>query len=255
MTDEYIYEYKDDYISNRIKYSTLRDVLFLDSFTYPLIKLSFSDQSSVVYALEHSKIMHFLSELNANVTKLRTVELMKKTSQVVPGVLFLQSTDIPRNLIIRGRNELPQVNKDYYMAMVKGLYDNNSTEEQFTTNMHRVLVNYTPGLSNPKFQLKLFYLLCAKVVQMYKKLRENDVKKFFQGKLANFKKTSEILFPVQSKKTVSAITPTIGDKRETIKEKEEVQSNNNTQKEVPPNKSEGEKKTPQDKERDPDFFK
>jgi len=249
LTEEYLFEIKDDVIANRVNYRNLRDVLFLDSYSYPLIKLNFPDQSSLVYAFEYSKVMNFISQINAVVGKLRSLEPATDSDRIKSNILFLQSTDIPRTLMIRGKAEDAKVNNDLYMNLVEGFYNNTSNEEKALNSMHRILVNYISNTSNSKFQLKLFYLLCAKIVQLYNKLRDAGVRKFFQKKLLKFRETSENLFPTLAKK--GNLSPTAADKKDAIPFKEETSPSNI---EEPKSGEMGDKTTSVEREKEQEFF-
>ena len=148
--------------------------MLLDSLNYPLVKLSFSDQSSVLYAMEMNQIMSFVSELNSNLVRQRKHIGLTLQEDFQPLALLLQSHQMPRNLAIRGRTMSQAIAKDYYTNLVEGFYRNLHDSLLSLSQLHKVMANFFPGYPNPKFHLKFFYLIITQLIKAANGLKDED---------------------------------------------------------------------------------
>jgi Na+-translocating ferredoxin:NAD+ oxidoreductase RnfG subunit len=69
-----------------------------------------------------------------------------------------------------------------------------------------MLVNHYLNLSNPKAQLKLFYLISARIIALYNKLVENQVDQYYARKAAKIQALNESLFNKGKGKTTNQST-------------------------------------------------
>lgn len=138
--------------------------------------------------------MHFVSEINANLAKVRIAHPFAEKEDSQSSVFLLQSGEIPRSIGIRGRSSVKDFSKEYYMSLVEGFYRSNGNDTKSLGLLHRILANHTAQLSNPKFQLKLFYLACAKIIAIQKQLAGRQLNHFYKNRVVKFKAISEDIF-------------------------------------------------------------
>jgi len=146
--------------------------VLLDSLNYPLVKLSFADQSSVLYAMEMNQIMSFVSEVNCNLVRQRRHLGLTFQEDFQPLALLLQSHQMPRNLAIRGRTASQTLAKDYYTNLVEGFYRNLHDSLLSLSLLHKVVANFYPAYPNPKFHLKFFYLIITQLIKSANGLKD-----------------------------------------------------------------------------------
>lgn len=136
FNDQVLYELRDGVVYNmylslyiRVYYTELRDILYLDQYNYPLVKITFNDQSCLLYTMEHSQLMRFISEVNSSVLRLRKNLTDNGTEEFQSNIFILQSTPLNRNLKLKGRQNVANVCKDYYQSIIDFFYKHCNDEE------------------------------------------------------------------------------------------------------------------------------
>lgn len=107
---------------------------------------------------------------------------------------MVQNHPLDKSLKIRGKSLFNTFRQDYFTDLVEEFYRSGEQEDKCKYLVARMLSNFYVGLSHPKLQLKLFYLLCSKVIKYYKLLKDNGVAQYYAAKQAIRAKVEDTLF-------------------------------------------------------------
>ena len=88
------------------------------------------------------------------------------------------------HLTVRGLSQLPGAPAEYYTNLIKNFYDDHKDQSKSLLAAEQMLANMVK-VSNPQFQVKMFYLVCARIIRLTTQLGELGVKRFwvFKDKL------------------------------------------------------------------------
>ena len=171
----------------------------MDILNYPLIKIGFADQSKIIYAIEFDQMMSFISEINSSLLRQKKINDPTSVQDSHHVSMLLQSNPLPRNLSLKGKNEVANVSKDYYISLVEGFYRHLHDSLEGLSLIHKVISNFTSSLPNPKFHLKLFYLIASQLVKAGSNLK--DSRKYCDMRNQRTRILNDILFPQPAKTT------------------------------------------------------
>lgn len=187
----------------------MQELVYLESSLYPVVQLNFSDKSSVVYAIEQSQFMQFISEVYIAVPAGERQKAISSSKLNSLSVLLIQNHGIQRPLRIKGRDLIPNFAQDYFTSLVEDYYRVGESDERNQSIVARLLANFTLGLPNVNLQLKLFFHLCTRVINIYLYLKEKHISEYFQKKTTKRNQMSVVFFkpatsPAHSKKQMQS---------------------------------------------------
>lgn len=169
-----------------------------------MVQLNFADRSSVVYAVEQSQFMRFISELYIAVPAGERKKTLPSNDMNSLSVLLIQNHGIQRHLRIRGRDLVPLFSQDYYTGLVEEYYRIGERDEESQSIVAKLLANFTLDLPNAKLQLKLFFQLCTRIINIHLYLREKNVGEYLSKKTVKRNSLNNAFFkPVSPGKKMS----------------------------------------------------
>jgi hypothetical protein len=139
-------------------------------------------------------MMHFVSEIYNSVPLETRYHHLTPQQRNSIGILLIQNNSVDRHLKLKGKNLLPNFAQSYYSDLLQEYYRVQGQHESSQAVVSKLLANFFLGLSNSKSQLKIFYDLGARIINLFSKLKENGIEQYYAGKVASKEKLSETLF-------------------------------------------------------------